>query len=229
MKNDLETKFTGWAFIGAAALLWGGWMLLPHHIGEYFLPSDFEEVNKNLWFWIWMYRVHIFGWVGFSIAMFALISNITIKPYSPMVIAGGGVIIAGTFVLALSSAFYYGFGAWGVGQTLGKTSEEIQQFMDNIIFTNYYATCFTRFGRVFTGAGMALIGVVFIKWNILNTLLNWFTLVLGFVIMGVILLIPENFEPFKPVFHIEVLWMLIMGIVILKNGVNVPEANATKH
>ena len=41
MKKDFETNFTGWAFIVAALLLWGGWMLSSHHVGEYFVASDF--------------------------------------------------------------------------------------------------------------------------------------------------------------------------------------------
>ena len=35
IKKDFETNFTGWAFIFAAALLWFGWVLSSHHIGEY--------------------------------------------------------------------------------------------------------------------------------------------------------------------------------------------------
>ena len=63
MKKDFETKVIGWAFITAAILLWGGWFFSPHHLGEYIVASDFEAVNQNLWTWIWLYRMHIFGWV----------------------------------------------------------------------------------------------------------------------------------------------------------------------
>jgi len=31
------------------------------------------------------------------------------------------MIVIGTFVLALGTAFYYNFGAWGVGKTAGKS------------------------------------------------------------------------------------------------------------
>jgi hypothetical protein len=34
MEKNFETNFTGWAFVLAAVLLWFGWALSPHHIGE---------------------------------------------------------------------------------------------------------------------------------------------------------------------------------------------------
>jgi len=39
-KIDFETKFTGWSFIMAALLLLLGWVLSPHHIGEYIVFED---------------------------------------------------------------------------------------------------------------------------------------------------------------------------------------------
>jgi hypothetical protein len=89
MKNNFETKFTGWSFIVAALLLWGGWFLSPHHIGEYIKDSDFSAVNEHLWYWIWMYRIHIFGWVAMAIALFALIGANVNKPSRVLVLPGG--------------------------------------------------------------------------------------------------------------------------------------------
>ena len=36
------------------------------------------------------------------------------------------MMIIGSMTLAIAAAFYYNFGAWGVGQTMGKTGAEIQ-------------------------------------------------------------------------------------------------------
>ena len=74
MIKNIETKYTGWAFIFSSFLLWGGWMLLPHHLGQYVQSIDFDEVSKNMWFWIWMYRIHLFGWVGMAGALFSFLS-----------------------------------------------------------------------------------------------------------------------------------------------------------
>ena len=49
---------------------------------------------------------------------------------------------------------------------------------------------------------------------------------LGFVAMGIILSIPDNFEVYKPVFHVKTLWLLAMGISLLLNGVNIPERDS---
>lgn len=226
LKKDFETSFTGWAFIFAALLLWLGWVLSPHHIGEYIVASDFAAIGEDVWYWIWMYRIHIFGWVTMAIATFSLVSITAQKPYRVVILPGAGMLIVGTFTLAIASAYYYNYGAWGVGQTAGKSVAEIQEFVDNILFTNQYVTCFIRFGRIFSGVGLVLLGYAFVKWHIVSKWLSWFTVVLGFVAMGIILGIPDNYEIYKPIFHVKVIWLLSMGIVILKKGVCLPEVKA---
>jgi hypothetical protein len=222
VQKDFETKFTGWAFIVAALLLWVGWALAPHHIGEYIVASDFEAISDKVWTFIWMYRIHIFGWVAMGVALFALVSIIAKRPYRVLVLPGAGVLIIGTFTLAIAAAYYYNYGAWGVGQTAGKSATEIQEFMDDILYTNQYVTCFIRFGRVFSGVGLVLLGAGFVKWTIVPKWLGWFTILLGLSAVVIIMGIPVNFEIYKPVFHIKVIWLVVMGVILLKQGINLP-------
>lgn len=224
MKKDFETSFTGWSFILAAMLLWIGWGLSPHHIGEYIVASDFAAIGEDIWYWIWMYRIHIFGWVTMGIALFALVATTARKPYRVLILPGAGMVIIGTFTLAIANAYFYNFGAWGVGQTAGKSVTEIQAFVDNILYTNQYVTCFIRFGRVFSGVGFVLLGAALIKWKIVSVWLGWFTAILGLLSMGIIMGIPDNYEIYKPMFNVKVLWLVMMGIVLLKRGVNLPES-----
>ena len=224
MKLDFETKFTGWTFIAAAVLLWGGWVLSPHHIGEYIQASDFTEIGENVWYWIWMYRIHIFGWVGLMVAMFALASITGKKPFRVVLYPGIGMVVIGTFTIALAAAYFYNYGSWGVGKTAGKTAEEVQLYMDNLLFTNQYVTCFMRFGRIFSGVGLILLGAGLVKWKIVKSWLGWFTILLGLVAMCIILFIPDYYEIFKPMFHVKAVWLLLMGIGILKWGVNLSKA-----
>ena len=226
MEKNFETNFTGWAFILAAILLWFGWALSPHHIGEYIVASDFTKIGENVWYWIWMYRIHIFGWVTMGISMFALLSLTTGRPYRVVILPGIGMVIVGTFTLAIANAYFYNFGAWGVGKTAGLSSDELTQFMDSILYTNQYVTCFIRFGRIFSGVGLVLLGYAFIKWKLLSTWLGWFTMLLGAVAMGIILSIPDNFEIYKPVFHIKVIWLLAIGVSLLTKGIHLPASKA---
>tara|TARA_R110000868_G_scaffold4211_7_gene26499 strand:+ start:28813 stop:29493 length:681 start_codon:yes stop_codon:yes gene_type:complete len=223
MIKDFETKFTGWAFILAALLLWGGWALSSHHVGEYFVATDFSSIGENVWYWIWMYRIHIFGWVTMAIAMFSFIAITARKPYRVLILPGAGMTIVGTFTIAIAAAYYYNYGAWGVGQTAGKSPEEIQAFMDSILYTNQYVTCFVRFGRIFSGVGLVLLGAALIKWKIVSPWLGWFTAILGLMAMGIILAIADNFEIYEPIFHIKSLWLVAMGVFILRKGVNLTE------
>jgi len=226
IKKDFETNFTGWSFIAAAVLLWFGWALSPHHIGEYIVESDFSKIGENVWYWIWMYRIHIFGWVTMGIALFALVSVIGRKPYRVVILPGAGMVIIGTFTLAIAAAYFYNHGAWGVGKTAGMSPDEIKEFMNNLLFTNQYVTCFIRFGRVFSGVGLVLLGFAFIKWHIVSKWLGWFTALLGLAAMVIIMGIPDNYEIYKPMFHIKVIWLVMMGIVLLRQGVNLPESES---
>lgn len=220
LKKDIETKFTAYFFIASALMLWIGWFLSPHNIREYIVSSDFESIGENIWFWIWMFRIHIFGWVTMAIAIFALVSITAQKPNRAILVPGAGMTIVGTFTIAIAMAFYYNFGAWGVGETSGKSPEEIALFMESILYTNQYVTCFVRFGRIFSGVGLVLLGYGFIKWKILPSWLSWFTVLLGLVAMLVILFIPEYYEHYKPLFHVKAAWLMIMGIVIITSGIN---------
>ena len=211
------------AFTITAILLSEGWILSSHRIGEYFVATDFASIGENVWYWIWMYRIHIFGWVTMAIAVFSLIAITARKPYRVLILPGAGMIIVGTFTIAIAAAYYYNYGVWGVGQTAGKSPEEIQAFMDSILYTNQYVTCFVRFGRIFSGVGLVLLGAAFIKWKIVSTWLGWFTAILGLVAMGIILSIPDNFEIYEPVFHVKALWLVAIGITLLRNGVNLTE------
>lgn len=223
-QKDFETRFTGIAFILAAVLLWGGWFFSPHHIQEYIVASDFEAIGENVWTYIWMYRFHIFGWVTMGIALFALTSITARKPYRVVILPGIGMVIIGTFTLAIASAYYYNYGAWGVGKTMGKSDIEIQAFMDGILYTNQYVTCFTRFGRIFSGVGLVLLGASFVKWNMVPKAMGWFTTLLGLTAVGIILGIPDNFQIYKPLFHVKVIWLVAMGVILLKQGIHLPKS-----
>jgi hypothetical protein len=224
MKNDFETKFTGWALIAGALMLVIGWVLLPHHTGEYLVPSDFTTINENFWLWIWLYRMHIFGWVAMGAGIVGVAAITFKEPFRAIITSGAGVLIVGTFVSALATAFYYSFGAWGIGMTMDKSPEEVQQFMDGILPVTHYITCLARFGKVFSGAGLVLLGAGFLKFNITDKWLSIFTILLGLTAMGLVMLVHDNFEVYKPVFYVKVIWLIVLGGTILKKGINLSEA-----
>lgn len=107
MLYDFSTRFTGSSFIAAASLLWGGWMLLPVHIGIFFDPDDFQRVHANLHVWIWTFRCYLFGMVVTVIALVALASLLTASPARVIVWPGAAVASAGMIVGAVGAAFRF--------------------------------------------------------------------------------------------------------------------------
>ena len=171
-----------------------------------------------------MYRVHIFGWVTMTIALMSLTSFTAKSPFRVLVLPGAGMAIVGSITLALASAFYYNFGAAGVGATMGMSADEIKIYMDGISSTNQYATCLVRFGRIFSGVGLIILGAAFVKWKMFSGWLSWFTVLLGLVAMCTILFIPDNFEVYKPIFHLKSAWLVAMGVTLLTKGVHLQKA-----
>ena len=164
-KKDFETSFTGWFFIIAAVMLFAGWILSPHQMNEYIVAVDFEAIGQNLWYWIWMFRIYIFGWVimGGAVISFAYVAKR--GPFGIVILPGAGILTVGTFTMSLAVAFYYSYGAWGVGMTADKSPDEINTFMASMTIVNQYATCLVRFGKVFSGAGLLLMGFGMFKHN----------------------------------------------------------------
>ena len=219
MEISFAIQFSGWSFIVAGAMFWLGWVLIPHHIGTYFEPGDFGEVQKNLHFWIWMYRIHIFGMVISAVALLSLFSYLNQHPARVVAWPGIGVATAGIFVSALAAAFYYHHGAWGALVTQGMSREELVAFVASLQVDNEYVTCLVRFGRVFTGLGLLLLGWSIIKWAFVPELIGVVAAVLGFAAIAVTMLMPDNWSLYTPIFHLQPLWFVTTGIMILRSGI----------
>ena len=226
MKRDFETDFIGFSFIAAALMLWAGWMLLPRHVGTYFIAEDFPAIYEQVWFWIWMFRIHIFGLIVTIIALIALASVLSYRPYRVMVWPGVAVAAAGTFTTALASAFYFHHGALGAGQLHGASADAVQRFIASLLLDTEYITCLVRFGRVFSGLGLLLFEIALVKWRLLNVWIGGLAAVIGVAAMAVTMGRPDDLQLYMPIFHIHALWLALVGISIFRGGVRVPEAQA---
>ena len=133
---------------------------------------------------------------------------------------GVGITVAGSFVLALGSAFYYHFGAWGAGLTTGQSTAEVQQFIETLRLSNEYVTCLVRFGRVFSGVGLLLVGIALVKWKILNRGVGGLAVFIGCASIAITMGLPDDLETYIPIFHVKAIWLALMGWDILRHGVN---------
>lgn len=217
MKTDFASRFAGGAFVAAATMLWLGWMLMPTHLGTFFEPDDFARVHGHLWWWIWMFRVYLFGMVVTVIALFSLGPQVDNQARS-VILPGIAVASGGTFVSALAAAFYYHFGAWGAIDMQGKSALELQAFVDSLRTSTEYVTCLVRFGRVFTGLGLVVLGFGLWKWNLLPAWLTAAAMLLGLAAMALTMALPDHLSLYMPIFHLNCLWLATMGVVVWREG-----------
>ena len=125
MKRDFSTTITGCLFVLGALMLWLGWVLMPRHIGAFFIAEDFSAVMDHFHLWIWMFRIHIFGFLILIMALVALASVLTESDARVLAWPGIAVTVTGLSVGALAAAFYYHHGAWGAIQTEGLSADAL--------------------------------------------------------------------------------------------------------
>ena len=133
----------------------------------------------------------------------------------------------GFVVSALGAAFYYHHGAWGSLQLASKTPEQVQVFVDALRVDTEYVTCLVRFGRVFGGLGLVVIAWGLLRFRLLPT---WNGLVAGLIglsAMALTMALPDQLSYYLPIFHALSLWLLVTGVMIFCNGVNICEARSS--
>ena len=105
MKRDFSTNLTAMLFIAGPLMLWLGWTLLPVKIGVFLEPGDFPAILERFHFWIWMYRIHIFGYLVTMMALIAFGAVLIEMPVRVVAWPGISVAVAGLLVSALAGAF----------------------------------------------------------------------------------------------------------------------------
>ncbi len=226
MKDSFAPRFTGGAFVAAALMLWLGWFLLPVRIGTFFAPEVFGQIHEHFHYWIWMYRIHLFGMIVTVIALFALAALVADSPARVLVWPGAAVASSGMVVGALAAAFYYHHGAWGALTLAGKTPLEAQAFAEALRVDTEYVTCLVRFGRVFGGLGLVVLAWGMLRYRFLSTWLGLVAGILGLGAMALTMGLPDHLSYYLPIFHAEVLWMFATGVALIRRGVNLAPTTA---
>jgi hypothetical protein len=224
MKDDFALRLTGGAFIAAGLMLWCGWILLPVRIGTFFAPEVFGQIHDQFHFWIWMFRIHLFGMIVTVIALFALSALVADSPARVLVWPGAAVMSSGMIVGALAAAFYYHHGAWGSLTLAGKSPQEAQAFVDALRVDTEYVTCLTRFGRVFGGLGLVVLAWGMLRYRFLPACYGIVSGLIGVSAMALTMGLPDQLWYYQPIFHVMVVWMLAMGVRIFFRGVESTQA-----
>jgi hypothetical protein len=211
-------RTTGWLFVLAAAMLWLGWVLLPARPGAFFVLSDFAAIRATYRRWIWLFRLHIFGYLLTVMGGAALATAVVGADARVLVWPGVAVLATGSIVGALGAAFYYHVGAWGALELRDGTPPTVEMFIAAVRALSHYATCQTRFGRVFFGQGQLVLEAGLLRADLLPSWLAAAAAVLGTGGIAVTMARPDELERYRPIFHLNAAWMLALGIAALRVG-----------
>lgn len=216
-----EMSVTGWLFIAAAAMNWLGWVLLPVKIIDYFKADVFSKVDERFRVWIWLFRLHLFGYLVVVMAFVALGTLLAGTASRILLWPGVAVCGIGLVVAALAQAFYYHFGAWGALGARGKTPADMEGFVVSLSVTTEYVTCLVRFSRVFFGLGQVVLAIALLAGGLLPVWIGVAAALLGLAAMVVTMGLPDNLGLYRPVFHLNCLWLVGIGITVLRHGVRI--------
>lgn len=218
MERSFSTTVTGWFFVLGAMMLWFGWALSPAHIGSNFKAEDFSAVGAHLESWIWLFRIHLFGYIVVVMAFTALASLFADRPARILLWPGNAAAISGLIVSTVAAAFYYHFGASGALFLQGQSAEVAQQYADSLWVVTEYVHCLVRFGRVFLGLGLVIMAWGLMKWKVLPLWMVLWMAALGVAAMALTMLF-ENLELYMTLFHLNALWFLTTGLYIVRFGI----------
>lgn len=213
------TVVTGTFLVAGALMYWLGWILLPHKVSHFFKADDFVAVGPRVTLWLWIYRVHLFGHLVIVMAMAALATLFTADPRGSLVWPAAFVLGAGMVVGCLAKAWYYHYAVWGGLEVQGRPADEgvaeARRLAERLDLTTHYVTCLTRFGRVFFGLGQVVLAAGLWGGAVLP---DWWALaaaILGVAAMALTMLLPDHLHLFRPVFHLNTLWLVAGGAVLL--------------
>jgi hypothetical protein len=214
--TPLGASVTGGLFLAAALMLWLGWILLPVRIGPFLAAGDFAAIRASFRRWIWLYRLHLFGYLVTAMAFVALATAVE-SDARVIVWPGAAVIAAGAVVGALAAAFYYHFGAWGAIGFSDRSPPEIDAHLAALRLPTEYVTCLVRFGRVFFGSGQLVLAIGLLLSGVLSPWLAVGAALLGAGAMTVTMAFPNDLDYYHSLFHLNVVWMLAAGATILRS------------
>ena len=78
-----------------------------------------------------------------------------------------------------------------------------------------YVTCLTRFGPVFYGLGQLVLALGLLQIALLPAWLAIVAAALGVGAIALTMGLPDELERFRPIFHLNAVWLLGVGIVLL--------------
>lgn len=220
-----STRFTAWVFLVAVTMLWGGWVLIPVDVGPYAVLQDFSVIDEHRYLFVWAYRCFFFGAVLTAMAVVALAALALPSPARVMIWPGAAVVAGGSFAYAIGSAFYYHHGYWGSLDLVGEPEAMAVAYLESIRFDTKFVTCFVRFGRLFAGLGLLVLNVGLLKWKLVPSWIGWLGSLDGLAAIVVVMASADVFWVYEPVFHMQALWMAALGVVLLRRGLAVADAD----
>jgi len=213
--NNTSVMVSGCFFIIGAVLLWLCKILLPVPVEYGYKKDDFPRIKKCFHRWIWLYRGHIFGCVITASALVSFGVLVMETQYRILILPALAISFTGLVIWTLAEAFYYHFGAFGSLELDGKSDADAEAFIKQLYTGLEYTSCLVRFSRVFFGLGQCIFAAGLLKGNVLPVWFIGYTFLLGAAAIILTMMAPGKLHLYKPIFHLNALWVFLTGVVIL--------------
>jgi len=218
--DNTSIMVSGCFFIIGAVLLWLCKILMPVPIEYGYKKDDFARIKTCFYRWIWLYRGHIFGSIISAMALVSFGILIMETSYRILMVPALAISFTGLIVSALAEAYYYHFGGFGSLELDGKSDTDVDMFIQQLHTGLEYISCLVRFSRVFLGLGQCVLAAGLLLENILPVWFICYTFLLGAAAILLTMIAPAKLHLYKPVFHLNALWILLTGIIILSGIMN---------
>lgn len=218
--DNTSIMVSGCFFIIGAVLLWLCKMLLPVPIEYGYKKDDFSRIKKCFYRWLWLYRGHIIGYILSAMALVSFGILIMESKYRILMIPALAVSCTGLVISALAEAYYYHFGAIGSLELNVESDTDVESFIQQLYTGLEYNSCLVRFSRVFFGLGQCILAAGLLKGNVLPVWFISYTFLLGAAAILLTMIAPGKLHLYKPVFHLNALWLLLTGVMILSGTMN---------
>ena len=209
-------RFTGILLIMGAVMVNLGFGHRPVQLQDTFDLPSFLEAHEHQDFWIWSFRILVFG-LFIQVMGLAALKTLFRQSEADTVISPG--ILVCTFALlvsAMSEAYYLHMGAWA-GWKVSTLEPALQNpFLQTLEVTREWVVCLTRTGYMFFCLGLTVVGWGLFRDTLFPKWLGIYALALGIGGITIMMIYDSRTDLYVPVRWGFSIFFWLAGFILMR-------------